>query len=354
MPEMKNNILLAPHTTINLGGNARYFCECLNENDLTECLKFAQNNNLQYVIIGGGSNIIFPDEGYDGLVIKLSGEYIEVTGEIDAEVLIKVWAGTNWDKFVEWSVNNGYQGIECLSGIPGSTGATPIQNVGAYGQEVSVTIVNTGCINKINFERIAFSNSRCKFGYRDSIFKNEYRDKHIINYVIFKLSKVNEPEIKYYDLIDEINNSPEYNTLSKRETKLKFIRNKVIGIRKSKSMVQDDADSESKSCGSFFTNPVLDFDEFSEVKAKIRELGFDMPFYKSKDKFKIPAAFLIENAGFEKGYSKGRAGISRNHTLALVNRGGTTKELLALADEIKNTVFGKFGIKLNIEPFIIK
>jgi UDP-N-acetylmuramate dehydrogenase len=354
MPEMKNNILLAPHTTINLGGEARYFCECLNENELTECLHFAQDNNLRFAVIGGGSNVIFPDEGFDGLVIKLAGENIEVTDETDSKVLIKVWAGTNWDKFVEWSVNNGYQGIECLSGIPGSTGATPIQNVGAYGQEVSDTIINVGCINKTNFEQITFSNSQCRFGYRDSIFKNELRDNYILNYVIFKLSKVNDPEIKYYDLIDEINNSPEYNTLLKRESKLIFVRDKIIGIRKRKSMVQDETDSESKSCGSFFTNPVLDFDEFNEVTGKIREHGLDMPFYKSKDKFKIPAAFLIEKAGFEKGYSKGRAGISRNHTLALVNRGGTTKELLALAEEIKNTVFGKFGIKLNIEPFIIK
>lgn len=354
MPGMKKNILLAPHTTINLGGEAKYFRECLNENELTECLHFARDNNLQYAILGGGSNVIFPDKGYDGLVIKLTGENIETIDETDSDVLIKVWAGTNWDKFVEWSVNKGYQGIECLSGIPGSTGATPIQNVGAYGQEVSGTIANTVCISRDNLEHITFSNSQCRFRYRSSTFKNEFRDKYIIIYAIFKLSKLSEPDIKYIDLIEEINNSPEYNTLLKRESKLKFIRNKIIAIRKRKSMVQDETDSETKSCGSFFTNPVLNFDEFNKVSGKIRELGFDIPFYKSNDKYKIPAAFLIENAGFEKGYIKGRAGISRNHSLALVNRGGTTKELIELAEEINNTIFDKFGIKLNIEPFIIK
>lgn len=354
MPEIKENILIAPHTTIKLGGTAKYFCECRNENELIECLHFTKNNNLEYVILGGGSNVIFSDEGYDGFVIKLSGEHIEITGETFSEVLIKVWAGTNWDKFVEWTVDNGYQGIECLSGIPGNTGATPIQNVGAYGQDVSGTTANVGCISKENFEHITFSNSQCKFTYRNSIFKNELKDKFIINFVIFKLSKVNEPEIKYYDLINEINSSSEYSSLLKREKRLKYIRKKVIEIRRGKSMVTDETDSETKSCGSFFTNPVLDFDKFNEISRKISKLGFDMPFYKSEDKYKIPAAFLIEKAGFEKGFTKGKVGISRSHTLALVNRGGTAKELLAFADEIKNTVFEIFGVKLNNEPFIIK
>jgi UDP-N-acetylmuramate dehydrogenase len=354
MPVIKNNILLAPHTTINLGGPAKYFCECFNENELTECLQFAGDNELQYVILGGGSNIIFPDEGFDGLVIKLSGENIEVTDETDSEVLIKVWAGTNWDKFVGWAVNQGYQGIECLSGIPGSTGATPVQNVGAYGQEVGNTIVNVICISRTNFEMHVFSNSQCKFGYRESIFKNEQKGKYLISYVEFKLSKTNEPEIKYADLVKETENSSEYNKILKREARLAFIRNKVIEIRRRKSMVTDDNDSESKSCGSFFTNPVLTYEEFDKISRKITELGYDMPFYKSSEKYKIPAAFLIEKAGFEKGYSKGNVGISRSHTLALVNRGGTTGELLKFAEEIRNIVSEKFGVKLDYEPFIIK
>lgn len=354
MPEIKNNILIAPHTTINLGGEAKHFCECRNENELSETLKYATDNHIRFVLIGGGSNVIFPDGKYDGLVIKLTGENIEIKDETDSHILIKVWAGTGWDKFVEWAVNKEYQGIECLSGIPGSTGATPIQNVGAYGQEVGNTIVNVTCINRIDFKEHVFTNSQCKFGYRDSIFKNEYKEKYFIIYIEFRLSKISEPEIKYRDLARETENSPEYGKLLKREEKLAYIRNKVIEIRRKKSMVSDDGDSESKSCGSFFTNPILTYDEFEKVSRKIIKLGYDTPFYKSDDKYKIPAAFLIEKAGFEKGYSKSNVGISRSHTLALVNRGGTTRELLELAEEIRNTVFDKFGVKLNYEPFIIK
>lgn len=354
MPEIKNNILIAPHTTINLGGEAKYFCECLNENDLSESLKYAAENKLRFVLIGGGSNVIFPDGIYDGLVIRLTGENFEIKDETESDVLIKVWAGTGWDKFVEWSVNRGYQGIECLSGIPGSTGATPIQNVGAYGQEVGNTIVNVICIDKADFKEHVFTNKQCKFGYRDSIFKNEYYGKYFIIYTEFRLSKINEPDIKYVDLARETENSAEYNKILKRGARLAFIRNKVIEIRRAKSMVSDDRDSESKSCGSFFTNPLLTYDEFYKISRKISELGYDMPFYKSGNKYKIPAAFLIEKAGFEKGYSKGKVGISRSHTLALVNRGGTSEKLLILAKEIKDTVSEKFGVILEIEPFIIK
>jgi len=354
MPEIKNNILIAPHTTINLGGTAKYFCECRNENELSGSLKYAFENKLQFVLIGGGSNVIFPDGKFDGLVIKLTGENIKLTDESESEVLIKVWAGTGWDKFVEWSVYKGYQGIECLSGIPGSTGATPVQNVGAYGQEVGSSIANVICIDKSYFKEHVFANKQCKFGYRDSIFKNEYYGKYIIIYIEFRLSKINEPEIKYADLAKETENSSEYNKLLKREARLAFIRNKVIEIRRRKSMVADESDSESKSCGSFFTNPVLTYEEFEKISRKITELGYDMPFYKSGDKYKIPAAYLIEKAGFEKGYTKGNVGISRSHTLALVNRGGTSKELLKLAEEIRNIVFDRFGVNLDYEPFIIK
>ncbi|MBN1634568.1 MAG: UDP-N-acetylmuramate dehydrogenase [Ignavibacteria bacterium] len=354
MPEIEKNILLAPHTAINLGGKAKYFTECQNESDLIETLQIAKDKNLKFEVIGEGSNVIFQDEGYNGLIIKLTGENIEITDETDSDVLIKVWAGTNWNKFVEWSVNKGYQGIECLSGIPGSTGATPVQNLGAYGQEVSSTIVNVICLDRNNFRQLNFSGSQCRFDYRNSIFKNELKGRYIISYVVFKLSKVNEPEIKYSDLISETENSVEYNSLLRRDKRLEFIRNKVIDIRRRKSMLSDDKDTEAKSCGSFFKNPVLTFYEFNEVSRKISELGFDMPFYKFNDKYKIPAAFLIERAGFEKGYTKNGAGISKNHTLALVNRGCTTKELLELADEISNKVYKNFRIKLNIEPIIIK
>jgi len=353
MPDIKENILIAPHTTINLGGYAKYYTECNSQTGIIDSVLYSKTKNINYIIIGGGSNVVFPDEGYNGVVIKLTDDKIDIIDETDTKILIKVWAGTNWDFFTEWSVKNKFQGVECLSGIPGATGATPIQNVGAYGQEVSGTISKVTFLNK-DLKEITLSNSQCKFSYRNSVFKSELKNSFIITDVFFKLSKINEPDIKYSDIISLINESPDYNSFLRREERLSFIRNNVIKIRRSKSMVYDKNDSESNSCGSFFTNPVLDFEKFNNVTLKFKELGFDLPFYKSENNYKISAAFLIEKAGFYKGFSKGNARISKKHTLALVNRNGTTRELLNLADEIKQTVLDKFSIELEIEPSIIK
>lgn len=348
MINISENISLNKFTSIKLGGKAKLFYECKTEKDLIECLDYAKKNNLKIQILGGGSNIIFSDDGFDGLVIKIDLKGIRIHNDFKDNVIIKVSAGEEWDDFVKYCMENKFTGVECLSGIPGSVGATPIQNVGAYGQEVKDTIIFVKAIDRESLKSIMFSNEDCLFGYRTSRFKTIDKDKYIVTEVLLKLKKDGEPEIKYPEL--------EKYLKSKSEKKyfLEDVRNAVIELRKKKAMVIDENEPDSISCGSFFVNPVVSEKVYEEMYQKA---GFDkdvIPHWEVDGGVKLSAAWIIENAGFKKGYTKNGAGISNKHSLALVNRSGTTKDILKLAEEIQTKIFNKFGIVLVLEPIIVQ
>lgn len=351
MQGLKENVNLSEYTTIKLGGTARYFIDCYSADNIKKALTFARENNLEAYIMGGGSNLVFPDEGVNGIVIRnkiLGIVFEEENGGYAAAVS---GGGENWDELVRLCIDNGLAGIECLSGIPGSVGATPIQNVGAYGQEVKDTIVSVNAINKETLENITFSNDECRFSYRESRFKKEDKDKYIITSVTFRLKQNGEPVIKYNELQNYITENTSFTSLPPGREKLAAVRDAVLAIRKKKSMVIDPADPDSISCGSFFMNPIISIDEFGALQSKLA--GVQVPNFSAEKGVKIPAAWLIENSGFAKGYTKNGAGISYSHTLALVNRGGTAKDLLHLASEITAAVKEKFGITLQKEPVVV-
>ncbi len=347
MPEISENIQLKDYTSIKLGGRAKFFCECKTESDLLGCLKYAESNNVRIQILGGGSNTIFSDYGFEGLVIKIDLKGIKIHNDFKDHVIIKAAAGEEWDDFVKYCIKNNFAGVECLSGIPGSVGATPIQNVGAYGQEVKDTIIFVKAIDKETYKPTMFSNEDCLFGYRTSRFKTTDKGKYIVTEVMFKLKKDGKPEIKYPELEKYLKSKTE------KVFSLDDVRNAVMELRKKKAMVLDENEPDSVSCGSFFVNPVLNKEEFDNFCAKLNIEKDNIPNYLTESGMKLSAAWLIENAGFVKGYTKNGAGISNKHSLALVNRGGTTKDLLELAEEIQSKVFDKFGIMMVKEPVVI-
>jgi len=289
-PTFQQNIPLSPLTTIQTGGPARFFVKITDEAELIPALKEAETRCLPVHILGGGSNTIFSDSGFSGVIFKIEIEGISVVSEDDDTILIKVGAGESWDSFVEYAVSNGYSGIEALSGIPGSVGATPVQNVGAYGQEISETIDSVEALDRRSYKTHAFT----------------------------------------------------------------------VSIRRSKSMYLDSNDSNSKSCGSFFTNPIIGIEKSSQIIFNIMKAlneTIDVPTYPAGNKkIKLSAAWLMEKAGFVKGFSykDGKVGISDHHTLAIVNRSGTSRDILNFQRHIQKTIEEKFGIKLEREPIFVE
>jgi UDP-N-acetylmuramate dehydrogenase len=350
--KFKKSIPLSEFTTIGLGGPAKYFFIARTNQELMDAVKYSNSLGIQFFIIGGGSNVIFSDQGFDGLIIKN-----EITGfeliDHDGYTELVVDSGEAWDDLVEKTVSLGLSGIECLSGIPGTAGATPVQNVGAYGQEVSDTITFVEGIDLESYEVKKFSNDECIFSYRDSRFKGKDKGRFFISKVGYRLSKLNEPCLKYEALNNEIRLNHGDFDLMERIMKLRIIRETVLEIRRKKSMVVDKDDPESRSCGSFFTNPILSVSEFENLKNQFSSELRLAPVFVDGEKVKIPAAWLIEKSGFSRGYSINGAAISANHTLALVNKGTTSKELLELSQIIMESVYKKFGIMLEPEPEII-
>ena len=350
--DIKQFITLAPYTTLQVGGPARYFTEITHESELTEALGFAANQSLPIFILGGGSNLVIPDEGFPGLVIRISIRGIDWADDGDNVTAI-AGSGEEWDAFVEAAVDRGLSGIECLSGIPGLVGGTPVQNVGAYGQEVSETIRSVRAYDRQLKRIVELSNPECGFRYRTSIFNTTGRDRYIVLAVTFSLSRGGKPAIRYPDLQRYFAGHSVPPTI--RET-----RAAVLEIRTGKGMVIVPGDPDCRSAGSFFKNPILIDEFFESLEMHCRNQGMiteseSIPkFIAGEGQVKVPAAWLIEKAGFAKGYRKGRAAISSKHTLAIVNLGGATaSEVLALAEEIRERVEEVFGIGLKYEPEIL-
>lgn len=346
------NYPLAPLTTLKVGGAARFFVRAENENEIIEALDFACKRDLPVFVLGGGSNILVSDQGFDGLVLKIATRGIEVVREND-KARVRAQAGEDWDEFVGFCVAENLAGVECLSGIPGSVGATPVQNVGAYGQEVSETIESARVLERASGKIFDLTNADCGFAYRSSIFNGAERDRFIVLGVGFVLEPNGEPGIYYKDLRQFFGEH--------KKPSLKETRQAVLQIRRAKSMVIAADDPNSKSAGSFFKNPVVERAKFAEIAEIARRLKFienvSLPphFYTTEDLVKIPAAWLIEKAGFGKGFTRNnRAGISSNHTLAIVNLGAASAaDIRDLAKEIQLRVWEVFGVELKPEPVFL-
>jgi UDP-N-acetylmuramate dehydrogenase len=339
---VQQNVALAPLTTLKIGGDARFFVRAETEIQVAAAFDFAKENDFELFVLGGGSNVLVADEGFDGLVLQIALKGVEIN-----ENLVTVQAGEDWDGFVRFCVENRLQGVECLSGIPGLTGGTPVQNVGAYGQEVSETITRVRVFDRQSREILELTNADCRFDYRASIFNTTAKNRFIVLSVTFALTKDAAPKIAYKDL---------QTYFADRQPDLAEAREAVLKIRARKSMVIDNGDPNAKSAGSFFKNPIVPGEKFAEIVAIAAKLGIEnVPSFTVGENFlKIPAAWLIENAGFHKGYVKNGVGISTRHTLALINRGGATaREIIDLKDEIQTKVREKFGVELTPEPVFV-
>jgi UDP-N-acetylmuramate dehydrogenase len=332
---------LSELTTLGLGGPAPSIIPVLDSAELVAAVREAQEEMLPLLLIAGGSNLVISDAGFDGTVIHLQGRGVEIDG-----TTVTAQAGEPWDALVDHCVGNGLAGIEALSGIPGSAGATPIQNVGAYGQEVADTIVRVRVLDRITDEILDLAPSDCGFGYRTSAFKRDPR-RWVVLEVAFELRSAAESEpIAYTQLADALG-------VTEGDTApLIEVREAVLDLRRSKGMVLDRSDLDTRSAGSFFTNPFVD----AETLKKIEQVtGSAAPAWPDGEHFKTSAAWLIEQAGFERGQGDPQGiAISSKHVLALTNRGnGTTEELLALAGQITAAVQEQFGVALEREPTLI-
>ena len=321
---------LAPLTTLRLGGPAGRLIEAHSEDDLVQAVRDGAD-----LVLAGGSNVVIADDGVPGTVVL-----VRTRGVVHHDGLTIVAAGEPWDELVERTVADGLQGFECLSGIPGSTGATPIQNVGAYGQDVSETVEWVRVYDRETDEVVTMPAAECGFDYRTSVFK--HRDRWTVLAVAFRLREsTSSGPLRYAELARTLG-VPVGGTAP-----LEDVRAAVLGLRRGKGMVIDPADPDSVSAGSFFTNPILTHEAWAKLP--------NAPAFPEPDgRIKTSAAWLIEQAGFHRGYGNGRIGISAKHTLALVNRGeGTTAELMALAREIVGGVEARFGVTLRPEPVFV-
>jgi len=329
---------LSEYTTLRLGGPAR---ELVEAGDWTEAVAALREADGPTLVLAGGSNVVIGDEGFDGTVVLLRGGGIK---ELD-NGLVQVQAGQVWDEFVAWTVAHGYAGVEFLSGIPGSAGATPIQNVGAYGQEVAQTIAWVRVWDREQDTIRDWSPEECAFAYRHSVFK--HNDRYLVLSVDFRLERGAESRpIAYAETAKRLG------VEVGDRVPLRDARETVLELRRGKGMVLDPDDHDTWSAGSFFTNPIIDEHTFRELAEKA---GGEPPHWKTNDgRVKVSAAWLIGAAGFEKGHRRGNVSLSTKHTLALTNRGGaTTADLLALATEVADKVEADFGIRLHPEPVMV-
>ncbi|WP_340686839.1 UDP-N-acetylmuramate dehydrogenase [Amycolatopsis coloradensis] len=339
--------ILADHTTLRLGGPARRYAEAKTVRALVDAVREADEAGEPVLLLGGGSNLVVADDGFDGAVLKVGN-----TGWTRDGDLVEVAAGENWDGFVEGLVADGVGGLECLSGIPGSVGATPIQNVGAYGCEVAESLVSVDLYDRATREIRTLTADELGFGYRTSILKGT--DAGVVLTVRFKVTEdgLSAP-IRYAELARTLGVE-----IGDRVPAAEA-REAVLGLRRGKGMVLDADDHDTWSAGSFFTNPIVGEARLAKVLAGIVDVvGEDVrvPQYPAPGGTKLSAAWLIERAGFAKGHEGpgGRVSLSTKHTLALTNRGkASTEDLLALAREVRGGVEARFGVSLHPEPLLI-
>src|SRR5438270_1884047 len=344
---IQENVPLAPLTTLKVGGPARYFVQAYTIAEVSEAVSLARSRNLALLVLGGGSNLVISDAGWPGLVLKVSIPGVEERSQGDKS-LFEVGAGEEWDKFVAQAVSRNCSGIECLSGIPGSVGGTPVQNVGAYGQEVADTIESVLTLDLKDGQVHELCNEACSFKYRTSIFNTSERGRYIILRVTYSLTPAGEPAILYADL-------KKYFAGWTTKPSLADTREGVRQIRASKAMLISPGDEDSRSAGSFFKNPVLSAKDYEQLTAWATSMNLQVPSYPAlESQRKVSAAWLVEHSGLSRGYTRGPVGISRKHALAIVNRGGATAaDVIALKNEIQQRVADTFGIHLTPAPVFV-
>jgi len=331
---------LAPHCTLRIGGPARYLVEATDEATVAEAVEWAASRKLPVRVLGGGSNLVIADEGVDGLVLKVGLRGVTAR-EVPGAVEVTAAAGEPWDGFVRHTVERGWAGLECLSGIPGLVGATPIQNVGAYGQEVSDTLASVRALDRESGRIVTLAPADCGFGYRDSLFKSRAPGRYVVLAVTYRLAPGGAPYLGYADIAREIGST---------SPPLSAVRDTVIRVRRSKSMVLDPGDPNARSCGSFFLNPIVDASALAAIEA--RAPGLSVPRWPQPDgHVKLSAAWLIERAGFTRGQSDGPVGLSTRHTLAIVcHDGARARDVSAFARRVRAGVEARFGVRLHPEP----
>jgi UDP-N-acetylmuramate dehydrogenase len=350
---LQENRPLAPFTTFGIGGPARWFLTAEREDEIAEAAAWAQERSIGLFVLGGGSNLLVADAGFNGLVLRVGLQGIEAHrnhgGGNEERKVYRAAAGEDWDHFVQRTVEDNCAGLECLAGIPGTVGGTPVQNVGAYGQEVASTIRSVRLFDLKEKAFVELAGSECGFAYRRSRFNTVDRNRYVVTRVDYGLNEGGAPTLGYGDLQKAF---PAGTTAPLAE-----VAAAVRRIRNSKGMLLVDGDPDCRSAGSFFKNPVID-------DARVRRIetvsGEEPPRFASGLEpgdvscVKVPAAWLIERAGFRKGYTRGSAGVSSRHTLALINRGGAkAADILALANEIRSAVENRFGIHLEMEPVLL-
>lgn len=337
---IRSDIRLADLTSLRLGGPARRLVEVTTEEDLVDVVRSADDVGEPVLLVAGGSNLVVADDGFDGTVVRIGTRGVTVDAD-DAcgGAQVTVAAGEPWDAFVARAVSEGWGGVEALSGIPGSAGATPVQNVGAYGQEVADTVVRVRTWDRVRREIRTLFASDCGFGYRTSAFKGH--DRHVILDVTFQLPLRGTSPVRYAELARRLD------VAIGDHAPAGEVREAVLALRRGKGMVLDPDDHDTWSAGSFFTNPVVDPGQVPQ----------GAPTWPQSDgRVKVSAAWLVERAGFGRGYPGpgGRVSLSTKHTLALTNRGGaSTADLLALAREVRDGVRARFGIELVNEPMLV-
>ena len=326
------NIKFKDLTTFRVGGEIKYFTEARSRKELEEAVCFAKSGNIPIFIIGGGSDFLVNDKPYNGLVVKYVADSISVSGSnVTAE------GGLSWDKLVEYTVKNNLQGIECLSGIPGTVGAAPIQNIGAYGAELKDTFVSLAAYDIDKQRFVIFDNKDCRFAYRESVFKEKsHWQKYIIIDITLKLKKGGKPVVNYESLSGRVKENPT----------LEEVRNAILEVRREK--LEDPG--KIGNAGSFFKNPIIDTRQKNKLEKEFSGIKI-FPFGKD---YKVSAAWLIEQAGWKGKTFKG-AGVSKKHALILVNASGNAKaeDLLDLSEQIIGSVYKKFGVRLEREVQLI-
>jgi UDP-N-acetylmuramate dehydrogenase len=359
---------LSAYTTLGLGGPARRFAEPATGDELIAEVRAADQQGDPLLVLGGGSNLVVSDDGFDGTALRVATSGLTVRDQV-GDTLVTAAAGESWEDLTARCAETELAGIECLAGIPGLVGATPIQNVGAYGQEVAETITTVRAFDRARAEVVELAGEQCGFGYRTSMFKRSTgwqppaapprarqeapTGRFVVLEVTFALTRdpLSGP-VRYAELARSLG------VATGDRVPLAEVRAAVLALRRGKGMVVDPDDPDTRSAGSFFTNPVISQDQFAELeRIAAARFGRDVsvPRFPAGDGVKVPAAWLIERAGFTKNFPYGAAiHVSAKHTLALVNHGGgSTKDLIALAGEIRDGVKEAFGIKLAPEPVLV-
>jgi UDP-N-acetylmuramate dehydrogenase len=345
--QMQENVPLAPLTTFKIGGPARYFTEAKTPGEVSQAVAFAQSRSLPLFVLGGGSNLVISDNGWPGLVVKIGITGIDERDE-NGKMLFEVGAGEEWDRFVAHAVAHNCAGVECLSGIPGSVGGTPVQNVGAYGQEVAEAVESVLVLDLKDGQLHELCNDACGFSYRTSIFNTSQKGRYILVRVTYALTVGGEPSLKYADLKKHFQGWSVSPTLADT-------REAVRRIRASKGMLITSGDEDCRSAGSFFKNPVLTPEQYEALNQRAAAKGLQVPNYPALEaQRKVSAAWLVERSGFSKGFSSGRVGISRKHALAIVNRGeATAADIVGLKEHIQERVAEIWGVRLEPEPVFV-